>query len=125
MAYYGRRRGPYISPREEERRERQRKTEARIARDRERLARLLRQYRQIPLSGEEAQFAWAQRQVRSYQIGQTSNEGDISTLLRTDGRHLYLQVLSFPGWRFYRLVPRYHTPRESEEPERDARRSRR
>jgi len=118
---YGRRR--YQHPTTAARLERERQEQARYERNRIKLARLLKQYRQVLIKDkDEAQAAWGQPQLRSYTIGKDSGGTPIANIIRGSGGRLYLQAPHFPGWRFYRLVPRYQTPRQSEEAERDARR---
>lgn len=120
MAYYGGRRRARYNPAAEERRERERKAEERADQARKRLQRLLRQFRRVTLKGEEARAAWAEPQLRSFTIGKLADGTHIQTIVRGSRGRLFLQELSFPGWKFSRLVPRYQTPRkEEEESERD------
>lgn len=109
--WYGRRR---VDPRAEERREYERREQARFDLHARRLHRLLRQFRRVPLDAQESDYAWKQREIRDWQPSRNSR-----VILRTDGKTLFLQQQGAVGWRFYRLVPRYSVLREREhEPER-------
>ena len=115
MAYgrYGR--GRRVDPYAEEQR---RKAEERSARKKAQFERLLRQYRQIKVTGEEAQRAWKEPARRTLYGKDGPTE-----IIRGSGSHLYLQSAGAVGWNFYRLVPRYDTPR-SHEVEGDQKRTR-
>lgn len=113
MGYYGGRRRRY-NPRAEERRERERKDEESIKRDRARLARLLKIYRLVPVKGEESKRAWAGEAVRSFSVGKTYQGDWIPETIRRANGHYYLQRAGVMGWDFYRLVPRYHVLRHGE-----------
>lgn len=102
--YFSKRR---YDPRAEERREREAREQRRREIAKARLTRLLKQYRRVPISGDEASYAWKQREVRDFETGLNSR-----TILRTDGRHLYMQTPGAVGWQFYRLVPKYNVLRE-------------
>ena len=114
-----RRYDPYADERraEEERREQQKRQ------TRARLDRLLRQFRRVRLSGEAADRAWSEPQLRSFTIGESGGV-PVQAIVRGSRGQLFLQEPGFAGWSLYRLVPRYHTPRESEVFERDRRRRR-
>lgn len=114
MAYYGGRRRARYNPAAEERRERERKAEERRERDRRRLRRLLSQFRRVTLRGDEAQAAWQEPELRSFTTSVLNDGTHVRSIVRGSRGRLFLQELSFPGWKFYRLVPRYQTPRASE-----------
>lgn len=123
MAYGRRGGGRRASPYAEERREREKRREERILRDRARFDRLMRHFRKIKLSGEAASAAWGQKELRSFTLGE-SGVSPVRAIVRGDEhRQLYLQEPGTSGWTFYKLVPRYHTPRAGES-DRDVSRAR-
>lgn len=104
--------GRRYNPAADERRSREERAKARYTRDKARLARLLKQFRKIELKGAEAQHAWGLPQLRSYTVGEGSDGVPFSVIIRSDNGRLFLQEPGYPAWTFYRLVPRYHHPRE-------------
>lgn len=87
------------SPYAQERERMQSRESARSAKDRPRYDRLMRGYKNVALTGDEAQRAWGLKEVRSlYPNGDNSR-----VIVRSDGKHLYLQVQGAVGQMFYRL----------------------
>ena len=115
MAYYPRRRRS--NPKVEERREREQKEQEEFAKNRESLNELLRNFRKVPLRGDNAQRAWGFPAKRTFTVGRLSDGSQISYILRGDDENevLYLMEPHFPSWRFYRLDPKYHVTRKEEE----------
>ena len=123
MGYYGRRRpNPYAAAR----REREEEERRQIEESRSAFGEFLADYRKIELQGERARWAWGLPQRKTFTIGKTSDGSHVIVTVREDERgQLYLQEPSGGmGWAFYKLLPRYHVPREDEH-ERDRRRGRR
>lgn len=102
MAYRRGYRG--TSPANQERKEREQRAEKRRNSSRARLRRLIGQYRKVPLTGQAARDAWAQKELRSFTTGET-RDGSIQYVIRGKGKELYLQEPSGMGWSFYKLVP--------------------
>lgn len=101
MSYYGKRR---YNPAADERRVREEKATARVNRDRARMRRLLGGFKKVKITGDEAQSAWGQNQIRTYNMARLTNGDTVISTVRSDGKSYWLQESDGMGWSFYKLV---------------------